>query len=265
MCPQYHLPSYANSLHLPPRAQIGPKPPLPPRPGNRTASGTQLSTSRISIPFASLFGGSSSKPTAPVPASPPASLRSFDSTQDTNGAVEVPAYTIDRKIIRKDLAKELNRAVKAELKFALANPAMPGHDPVPNWVLDRVYGVTADWHPFFRKPSTLQKKLAGEKGGKDTNGNGYIVNTLEESPDDAAEHLQDFYLALEQDMRSGGTSFIPRWKDRLGGDTESEADDEKDQREQDMMESETRIREVMEVVEQAIASVFYDRYALSSF
>lgn len=192
-------------------------------------------------------------------------MRSFDSSQDSNGAVEIPAFTIDRKIVRKDLAKELNRAVKGEVKVSLVNTASLNHVPVPSWVTDRLHGVTADWYPFFKKPSStssLQMKLGGEMGRKDSNANGYVVNTLEESPDDAAEHLQDFYLALEQDMRSGGTSFIPRWKDRLGGDTESEADDEKDrgQREHDRMESETRIREVMEAIEQTVTTVFYDRY-----
>jgi hypothetical protein len=147
------------------------------------------------------------------------------------------------------------------MKAALANASSSGSIPIPSWVAERIHDITADWYPFIKNPTvSLQKRLANthDKSGKD-HGNGYLVNPFEESPEDAAERLQDFYLALEQDMRLGGTPFIPRSKDR---DPESDVEDEKDRekRESDRMESETRIREVMEAVERMITSLFYDRY-----
>lgn len=259
--PQYNIPSYTPSLHLPPRSQAITKPPLPPRPANRPATAGQGPTSRISLPFASLFGGGPSKNATAVPPSPPTSLRSFDSAHDGTAPIEVPAFTIDRRIVRKELAKETNKAVRAEIKAALANASSSGSVPIPSWVADRIHDITADWYPFIKNSTvSLQKSLANthEKSGKDS-GNGYLVSAFEESPDDAAERLQDFYLALEQDMRLGGSPFIPRSKDR---DPESDVEDEKDRekRESDRMESETRVREVMEAVEQMITSLFYDRY-----
>lgn len=124
-----------------------------------------------------------------------------------------------------------------------------------------MHDITAEWYPFVKKSSGSLKRLGPERNSKDSNGNGngYVVNPIEESPDDAAERLQDFYLELEQDMRAGGTPFIPRRREREGeGDAEDEKDREK--REHERMESETRVREVMEAVERTITSLFYDRY-----
>jgi len=260
--PQFEVPSYSPSIHLPARNHASTKPPLPPRPSNRsTPSTTSATTSRISLPFASLFGGTHAKPSAPVPASPPTSLHSFDSSQDTNAPIEISAFSVDRHIIRKDIGKEINKALKNELKAALAATSTLGNVPVPSWVLERVHDVTADWYPFIKSlPS--KKKLGSEKGDKDAHG--YIVNPIEENPDDVAERLQDFYLSLEQDMRASGTPFIPR---RMEKETETIAEDEKnrEKREHVSMESETRISQVMEAVECTITSLFYDRYELVRF
>jgi len=196
-----------------------------------------------------------------VPASPPTSLHSFDSSQDANAPIEISAFSLDHHIIRKDIGKDINKALKSELKAALAATSSLGNVPVPNWVSERVHDVTGDWYPFIKSPP-LKRKLGSEKGDKDAHG--YILNPIEENPDDAAERLQDFYLSLEQDMRAGGTPFIPR---RMEKDTETIAEDEKDRakREHDRMESETRIREVMEAVERTITSLFYDRYEFVRF
>ncbi|KIM38306.1 hypothetical protein M413DRAFT_447811 [Hebeloma cylindrosporum] len=251
--PQFEVPSYAPSLHLPPRTPVSIKPPLPPRPSNRPAvPAVSTASSRISLPFASLFGGNHAKPSVPVPASPPTSVRSFDSSQDTNTPIEISAFSIDRRIIRKDIGKEINKRLKTELKTALAATSSLGNIPVPSWVSERVHDITADWYPFI-KSSPLNRTVGAENGGK-----GYVVNPIEENPDDAAERLQDFYLSLEQDMRAGGTPFISRRKEK---ESETDAEDEKgrEKREHDRMESETRIREVMEAVECTITSLFYDR------
>lgn len=104
------------------------------------------------------------------------------------------------------------------------------------------------------------KRLGASDKDSIGNGHGYIVNPIEENPDDAAEHLQDFYLALEQDMRLGGTPFILRRKDKdRDGEADVEDEKEKEKRQNERMESETRVREVMEAVERTITSLFYDR------
>ncbi|KAF8159896.1 hypothetical protein B0H34DRAFT_705261 [Crassisporium funariophilum] len=259
--PQFTVPSYAPSLVLPPRSQIGAKPPLPPRNNRSASSSTSVAPSRVANTFASLFGGSYSrttKPSAiPVPSSPPASLRSFDSSHDSNAPVEISAFTIDRRLVRKDLGKAMNKTLKGELKAALSATASLGNIPVPGWVTERVHDMTAQWYPFVKAPSSspLKKRLGADK---DSNINGYLVNPIEEMPEDAAERLQDFYLCLEQDMRVGGTPFISKRREK---DAESDVEDEKERekREHERMESETRVRDVMEAVERTITSLFYDR------
>lgn len=127
---------------------------------------------------------------------------------------------------------------------------------------ERVHDITADWYPFI-KSSPSKKRVGSENGGKDAH-SGYIVNPIEENPDDAAERLQDFYLSLEQDLRAGGTPFIPRRKEKES-ETDAEDENEREKREHDRMEGETRIREVMEAVEYSITSLFYDRYEVTHF
>ncbi|KDR67748.1 hypothetical protein GALMADRAFT_258040 [Galerina marginata CBS 339.88] len=273
--PSFNVPSYSSSLHLPPRSQAPTKPPLPPRPNARpVASSSTAVPSRISNPFASLFGGGPSKTATPIPPSPPASLRSLDSAVDSSAIVEVSAFTINRRIVRKELAKEVNKAVKGELRAALAAAAgsNPVSLPLPPWVADRVHDLAAEWYPFVKNSSPgVSLRRGFEKGGKDAgnglgHGQGWIVNPVEENPDDVAERLQDFYLSLEQDMRAGGTPFLPRRKERererekeRDGEAEVEGEKDRERREHDRMESETRIREVMEAVERTITSLFYDR------
>jgi hypothetical protein len=164
--------------------------------------------------------------------------------------------------VRRDVAKEINKTLKAEVKATLeaASASALGNVPIPAWVVDRVHDITADWYPFIKQTAPLRKRRLNEK---ETTGSGYIVNAYEENAGDAAERLQDFYFGLEQDMRAGGTPFISKRKDKdKEKDAESEAEDEKvrDKREQERMGGETRIRAVMEVVESTITSLFYDRY-----
>jgi hypothetical protein len=265
--PQFIVPSYAASLVLPPRSQSATKPPLPPRHNNRTntAANNVAAPSRLTNTFAALFGGSKSS-NPPVSASPPASLHSLDSGgQDSHAApIEVSAFTIDRRIVRKEIGREMNKILKAELKVALnASSASLGNVPMPSWIVERVQDVTAAWYPFVRTPSgsPLKKKLASEK---ETSSIGYFVNPVAENPDDAAERLQDFYLCLAQDMRVGG--IIPfSSKRREKDESDGEDEQERDKREHEMMEIETRVRDVMEVVERTITTLFYDRFVPFSF
>ena len=271
--PQFILPTYAPSLVLPPRSQTALKPPLPPRLNNRTTTtNSTTAPSRLTNTFASLFGGSgyakSTKPSnPPVSASPPASIHSLDLTQDSHPPVEISAFTIDRRIFRKEIGREMNKILKAELKAALNATTSSSLDntPMPSWIVERVQDMTAAWYPFVKAPSSspLKKKLGTEK---ETNSIGYFVNPIEENPDEAAERLQDFYVCLEQDMRVGRILPVSSSK-RREKDVESDGEDEKerDKREREMMESETGVRDVLEVVERTITSLFYDRFVFFLF
>ena len=242
---------------LPPRSpsQSVAKPPLPPRHNNRTTTANIAAPSRLTNTFVSLFGGSnhakSSNP--PVSASPPASLHSLDSAQDSHTPIEISAFTIDRTIVRKEIAREMNKILKTELKVALNASASLGNIPIPGWVIGRVQDMTAIWHPFIKSPSSpLKKKPSSEKEPSSV---GYLVNPIAENLDDTAERLQDFYLCLAQDMRVG--ELLKRREKDVGSDDDEQ---ERDKREHELIESETRIRDVMEAVERTITSLFYDRF-----
>ncbi|KAF8884076.1 hypothetical protein CPB84DRAFT_1850791 [Gymnopilus junonius] len=279
-------------------------------PSNTT---TISAASRIPNPFASLFGGNSasnSKSSSPapaalslsVPSSPPTSLRNLDTSASaidthpsTSGVIEISAFTIDRRIVRKEIAKEVNKALKNELKALLAaSIAQPSAGttnavpvPIPGWVVERVLDLTKEWFPFVKKPSTIGSPLrkshsgsgnsssSGKEGGDEK---GWTVNLMEENPEDVAQKLQDFYFMLEQDMRAGGTPFISRRKEREkekerkdrekedkhtekekeGSGGEEEAQD-REKRVLERLEGESRIRDVMEAVERVVTSLFYDR------
>ncbi|KAG5339356.1 hypothetical protein C0989_004636 [Termitomyces sp. Mn162] len=253
--PTYAVPAHSPSLPLPLRTPPT-KPPLPPRPGNRAASSSATtSTSRISNPFASLFGVSSStkSSTPAAPSSPTGSVRSLDSTHLTDHVIEISAFTIDHKIVRKDIAKDMNKALRREAKSLLETGLH-----MPSWVGDRVHEFTAEWYPFVKEDknkSLLLNHRTREKEKKE-NGDQYVVAWTEEAPENTAERVQGFYLALEQELRLSEESFLARLMKEHGENGES-AEDEK--RVKEKIESEAKIQESMETVERTICTLFYDR------
>ena len=140
--PQFHVPSHNSSLHLPPPSYLPSRPPLPLPPGTRPHT-TPLSIPRISNPFASLFGGAKAAPQ--LPPSPPASLRSHDLTNDTNSPVEVSAFTLDRRSVRKDVGKEMNKTIRAELTAALRESTNQGSVAITRWITEGIHDLTIDW------------------------------------------------------------------------------------------------------------------------
>lgn len=180
-------------------------------------------------------------------------------------SVEVSAFTIDRKIVRKDIAKEVNKTLRREVKETLTEAFLP------LWVVDRVHEFTADWYPFVKdgsQPHSAKKIGRGitEKLSSNENtSNSYVVNLFGLLPSDISERLQDFYLVLEQDLRISGTSFLGR-----GRESFSDADVEKhgkedvlgdERRVREKMDNEAKIKEAVDAVERTICTLFYDRYA----
>ncbi|GLB43313.1 putative VPS9 domain containing protein [Lyophyllum shimeji] len=257
--PRFLVPSHSSTLPLPPRVP----PPLPPRPGNRsgTTPGTATTTtSRITNPFASLFGGGghnlhhAKQPPAAAPSSPTASLRSLDSVRSqAEHVVDVSAFTIDRKIVRKDIAKEINKGLRREVRDTLASS-----EGMPSWVADRVHEFTADWYPFVKEQAASSRREKGVKEG----GSAYVIPWSEEAPESTTARVQDFYLGLEQEVRVSEGSFLGRLRkehehEQEEGERLGEHENEK--RVKEKIDSEAKIKHIMEVVERTICSLFYDR------
>jgi hypothetical protein len=215
------------------------KPPLPPRPGQRAA--TQAGSSRLTSSFASLFGKSSA-PAAPTQPSPPQNA-------EHEHAIEVAAYTIDRRIVRKDVSKAMNKALKIEVKEALSSSG------VPSWVIDHVHDFTVGLYPFARsrdaKHGTTSSPL-------------YVIEPPHETAEELARQFQSFYAELEEDLLAGGSSPVTA---RPAREPFSEANQEKarERRPNGKAVSEQHARGILEAVERVICSLFYDRSVLSTF
>ncbi|KZT07540.1 uncharacterized protein LAESUDRAFT_725000 [Laetiporus sulphureus 93-53] len=187
--PRY--PSFTNSSHvaslpLPPRPSV-PKPPLPPRPGTRAASGPPNPTSRLSNPFASLFGRaapSASPSTTPILLHPETAMASSISTPSSTGSgpstsslsqagstaspggdrgaasehsVEVTAYAISKTIDRASLGRALTDAITGEMRAALWD----AH--VPPWAVERVERFS---QPLFPMSSVGASGAVKEANGR---------------------------------------------------------------------------------------------------
>ncbi|KAJ7920681.1 hypothetical protein B0H13DRAFT_1867405 [Mycena leptocephala] len=232
--PMFGVPSYIASLPLPPRTP----PPLPPRPSLSRSSGPQSLPSRLPNPFASLFGShNNSKPPAPQTqqASPPASIHEAGASSET--PLDVPAFTLARRIVRKDAARGIDRALHGELQ-ALCGAGAP-------WVAERVDAFVAPWYPFAR----VKRSSAGEKGASSN----YVVGDPLAGmlPEEIGEMVQGFYARLEEDLRSGGSG---------GGRRKaSEASHHEGEDEKGKDEKEAWVLEVLGNVERAICMLFFDR------
>lgn len=280
--PTYTLPTHA-TLPLPPRSV---KPPLPPRPNARLpAAPGSPATSRISG-FASLFGvkaGNSTPPPTPTPQittpllPPPSSASPVAPQPQSLGAdpeqptISVYAYAISTSISRPAVAKQISKALKAEINEALV-PVAPG------WVAERTIEFTSEFFPFI-KPSgkgagaSKSMTLVAGKGaskGKDeaaVTAGKYVINegSFGETMENLSERFQDFYSALEGDLRTSISSLFPPSHEKDGSDEKQDInvnETEKEKRERKSDESEDKLRGVMEVVERVICELLYDRYII---
>ncbi|EGN91890.1 hypothetical protein SERLA73DRAFT_118025 [Serpula lacrymans var. lacrymans S7.3] len=231
--PSFSVPAFNDALPLPPRPFVLNKPPLPPRPIARPSSAQ--GTSRISNPFASLFG---QKPSTPPTATVPLPTQS-----EPELVVELSAFSIDRSIVSRDVRRDIVDALSSEMHEAFMG--------LPTWVVDRVQSFTTFLHPLVKaSKKTLQD--IGSSPAKMP----YIINPLTESPEEISEKLQEFYSTLEQDLWTGQTSL------RRKEGPSVEFGDDKERQDKFKAEDDLRIREILELVECTICTLFYDRLFL---
>ncbi|KAJ8694979.1 hypothetical protein PTI98_007609 [Pleurotus ostreatus] len=247
--PTFTISAQTNSVPLPPRASLS-KPPLPPRPQSR--ANAPASVSRLSNPFASLFGHK--QPPSPNPSTAPTASQTSPTSADAADHVcEITAFAINRKIVSKDIGREINRALRAEIKESLAG--------LPTSVTDRVHEFSSDFYPLVKasKFSANKKPFKTTETGSPgfpgqspaaSSSSVLIINPILESPEDLSERFQDFYASVEEDLRGGSTPFLSRKRDDQppGEETVTQK-----------IDSDAKIAEIMETVERTICSLFYDR------
>ena len=162
--------------------------------------------------------------------------------------IEVSAFALDRRILRRDIAREINKGLRSELKAAFKS----GTRSLPRWVTERIHELTADWYPFLNARSNGRDSVNASR--KDATIQSFRVNSIEENLEDTSERLQDFFTLLEQDLRSaGGPAGSSKRSDK------ESASDVEGVVEESNVETETKIRETLEVVERLITWLFYER------
>ena len=294
--PIFGLTSHHPSLPLPPRptVPVAAKPPLPPRP-RPSAPAAAPAASRLSNPFASLFGRAAT-PTPPAsPTTVPSALYAQPSTSPTDSTtiphgpegtehvLGVPAFTLSRRIVRRDVARSVIRTLHAEIRYGLVASG------APTWVAERIeeFAERERLQPFYKVKSGRTKldENISALGG-------YAIGmgvVQEEGMQEVGRKFQDFYDEIEDQLEKrkwkGKPMFGKRFTRHLNDssisssadsgsgdekgekesiredadDTEKESDaDEKPDRPED--EREQRIRDVLEAVERTMCCVFYDRY-----
>ena len=169
---------------------------------------------------------------------------------------------VDRRVARRDLARDINAAIGTEIARALTSRGRvrdrdhgqpddndQGYD-IPEWVAERVnqFVLDAGMCPFVREleqGTGLNKRLVGPGRGaalRVEEDHGYtwgVAKWMDKSPEEVAERVQEFYGALEREMR----------------DRRSRAREEAGDRETDAV-----VTRVVEAVEGVLSRLFYDRW-----
>ncbi|KAH7885677.1 hypothetical protein F5I97DRAFT_1874306 [Phlebopus sp. FC_14] len=243
--PTFTVPTFSSSLPLPSRSS---KPPLPPRPNIRPAS--VQTSSRLSMPFASLFGQKPSTPptsTTPLPPATGTTVSSSSPTDTIEAPIEVSVFCIDIAVSRRDVSREIVGALKGEIAVLLND-----HPP---WVVERVQNFASPLFPFVKEPSGKKKRddvVVVVGGNSSPSRTSYVVNAAQDAPEGLALRFQDFYAAFEAELRSH------RREPKEGLTSEECSNDHQGDNEDD----EALIRDALETVEYTLSTLFYDRLFL---
>jgi len=204
----------------------------------------------------------------PVPAdtsSPSSSVQSFEfpsiqsypaaGVGDPHAVIEANVMVIQRKIVRRDVGKVMNKNVRREIKASL-NPltlnTSDGVMEVPEWVSQRVLELCEFWFPFIRAPKTISsKKFGAARHGSEKEREQWVVNPMENF-EDTVDLIQDFYANLEDYLRL----------ELLSTNEHNESSGQEKTEKVATMREEIMIRSIIELVEKTVCSIFYDRCVL---
>jgi hypothetical protein len=158
-------------------------------------------------------------------------------------AIEVAAFTIDRRIIRKDVGKAINKALKLEVKEALSSSG------VPSWIIDRVHDFTVGLYPFVKSHDAKQGITPSSL---------YVIEPPHETAEELARQFQAFYAELEEALVAGGGSPVTARPVREAS-LEMEQEKPRERRPNGKAVSEQHARVILEAVERVVCSLFYER------
>jgi hypothetical protein len=262
-----HTESGVSHLPLPPRPPPVHKPPLPPRPATLVKPSGQSSTpihSRLGNPFTSLFGTKSttSTPTSSsaAPTHSPATSISTLPDEASDHQIELPVYTIDKRIQFPVVAKAVCKALREEVKNSLSGEKNSG---LSSWLVKMVVEwLEKSFFPF------IKDKSLGEV---------YVVNEFGFEAEEVSRTVQGFYNEINEAVVnklrrtsklkrhiSPQTSGFGTDRASLVSATEEEVSESEKERTRGSpmiteRTEEEKVRQVMESVEGTICDLFYDR------
>ncbi|KAG8875501.1 hypothetical protein FRB97_005062 [Tulasnella sp. 331] len=314
--PTFAIVKYAPSLPCPQRSVPSVPPPLPPRAtANRapasSSSATLASAGARLNPFASLFGrtGSSTStnsasptvtvsppippprstsPQPSIPSAPPIPIGDQPSLKQDHFSVS--AFVISRPIRRKQIVKDMQRAMKAQVKDSLGSNGIG----LPNWMVSRVVDFTSSilakqMGDDGRPEEAPDASPSVKPGGLDpvTGRPLKFASLTQRSPQrqdwaldlttaaKTAETLQEFFGALEDDITNywnaaGSPTVLGRQRraEASYGDEEdgslSQSQISQDSArlsivEKDPSDKQLKVSRAMDAVERVVCSLFYDK------
>lgn len=227
--PSFGVQAHASHLTIPPASDS--RPPLPPRPGQRVVSSP--ASTRLTSALGSLFSKS--------PAPSPANTLSAAQGSELHQALDLPAYIIDKKIVRPDVEQRIAASILKELQSALAEFPSPVVDriityvqlPIPDYLTEETHRFATPLLPSQTPPTP----------GGDLKG--HSLRELE--PDALADVIQDLFEAVEKDLRNGTVPDAPV----VGGSNEEEPA-------QASLDSDESVRRWMDLIESVLCNAFYD-------
>jgi hypothetical protein len=209
----------------------------------------------LANPFASLFGKSAPTTAASIPSRPstppiPTSTLSAAASDVAEHAAEILASTITSRIVFGDVCSAINDNLLQSVTIEFPS--------TPTWALEKFMAFAAPLFPFVPINKVERSMFGAGKSSTEWR----INDASQDSLDDVAERFQEFYRIVEIELhdRLQSSERNPASVGAEGGKNEvleklaSHDDSEIDQ----------TIREVLESVESALCSLFYDRYFLPS-
>jgi hypothetical protein len=136
----------------------------------------------------------------------------------------------------------MNKSLKNEVKELLSSSR------VPTWVVDRVHEFTSGLYPFVRSGDGKQGPSSSSQ---------YVIDPPQETAEELATQFQAFYAELEEGLL--GENNLVTARPAREGSLEAEQEKARDHRSNGKPVGEQHAREIIEAVERAICSLFYDK------
>ena len=153
--------------------------------------------------------------------------------------IEISAFTIEKPIIQRNVAKALAKIIKGEIRERLSG--------LPNWVIDRAQNFSAGLQPF---PKPARSKGENSTFAQRDQVSTDSISAYDDAAEDISQSFQSFYESLEEELKVEGSPSTLRKRDDRHHD---------ENKEREKHGNDKKVKDTLEKVEKALTSIFYDR------